>query len=52
MLEIPAHENVLVKRIIARPPKQADPQGEGERQQGQDPLLRWQEGDTHSPHQK
>ena len=35
----------------------ADPPGEGERQQGQkkkgqDPLLRWLEGYTHSPRQK
>ena len=50
--------NALVKRITARQPKQTDPLGEGERQQGQkkkkgqDPLLRWREGDTQSPHQK
>ena len=54
MRGIPAHENALVKRITVRPPKPTDPPGEGERQQGQnkkkgqDPLLRWREGDTES----
>ena len=31
----PAHENAQVKEITVRPPKQTDPPGEGERQQGQ-----------------
>ena len=49
--------NAPVKRITVRPPKQTDPPGEGERQQGQkkkgqDPLLWWLEGYTQSPRQK
>ena len=58
MRGIPAHENALGKKITIRPPKQTDPRGKGERQQGQkekkgqDPLLRWREGYTQGPHQK
>ena len=45
-------------QVEKRPPKQTDPPGEGDRQQGQkkkkgqDPLLRWLEGYPQSPRQK
>ena len=39
-------------QVEKRPPKQTDPPGEGKRQQGQDPLLRWLEGYPQSPRQK